>query len=62
MDLPRRSPARTKEVAVSLYDVPVNRLDGTPADLSDYDDKLTLVVNVASRPLLVPAMLAPTTR
>ncbi len=39
---------------MSLYDVPVNRLDGTPADLSDYDDQLTLVVNVASKCGLTP--------
>ena len=39
---------------MSLYDVSVNRLDGTPADLSDYDDQLTLVVNVASKCGLTP--------
>jgi glutathione peroxidase len=39
---------------VSLYDIPVNRLDGSAADLHDYGDQVALVVNVASRCGLTP--------
>lgn len=39
---------------MSLYDNPVNRLDGTPIDLHEFDDKVTLIVNVASRCGLTP--------
>ena len=39
---------------MSIYDVPINRLDGTPADLHDYEGKAVLVVNVASRCGLTP--------
>ena len=33
---------------MSLYDLRTQRLDGTPADLGEFRDKVTLVVNVAS--------------
>jgi len=39
---------------VSIYDHPVHRLDGSDADLHEYDDKLTLIVNVASKCGLTP--------
>ena len=39
---------------MSLYDVPINSLDGSPADLHDYDGKAVLVVNVASQCGLTP--------
>jgi glutathione peroxidase len=37
-----------------LYDIPVNRIDGTAASLGDYAGKVVLVVNVASRCGLTP--------
>ena len=39
---------------MSIYDVAINRLDGTPADLRDYGGKAVLVVNVASQCGLTP--------
>ncbi|HEX5366101.1 MAG TPA: glutathione peroxidase [Acidimicrobiales bacterium] len=39
---------------MSIYDVPIKRLDGSQADLHDYGDKAVLVVNVASRCGLTP--------
>ena len=39
---------------MSLYDTPVNSLDGSPADLHDYDGKVALIVNVASKCGLTP--------
>jgi glutathione peroxidase len=39
---------------MSIYDVAINRLDGSPADLHDYEDKAVLLVNVASRCGLTP--------
>ena len=39
---------------MSLYDIPVNRLDGTTSSLGDFKGKATLVVNVASKCGLTP--------
>ena len=39
---------------MSLWDVSINRLDGSSADLHDFDDKAVLVVNVASKCGLTP--------
>lgn len=39
---------------MSIYDVGINRLDGAPADLSEYKGKALLLVNVASKCGLTP--------
>jgi glutathione peroxidase len=39
---------------VPLYDIPINRLDGAPASLADFEGKAVLAVNVASKCGLTP--------
>jgi len=39
---------------VSLYDIPINRLDGTSSSLGDFEGQAVLVVNVASKCGLTP--------
>jgi glutathione peroxidase len=39
---------------MSVYDVSINALDGSPVDLRDYEDREVLLVNVASRCGLTP--------
>jgi len=39
---------------VSLYDIPINRLDGTPSSLADFQGQAVLAVNVASKCGLTP--------
>jgi glutathione peroxidase len=39
---------------MSIYDHTLNRLDGTPLDLHEYEDKALLIVNVASKCGLTP--------
>jgi glutathione peroxidase len=39
---------------MSIYDVAINKLDGSPVDLHAYDDRAVLVVNVASQCGLTP--------
>lgn len=38
----------------SLFDIPLNRIDGTPTSLADFRGKVLLVVNVASKCGLTP--------
>ena len=39
---------------MSLYDIPINRLDGTSSSLGDFEGQAVLVVNVASKCGLTP--------
>ena len=39
----------TQSQAASIYDMEMKRLDGTPEKLSDYEGKVILAVNVASK-------------
>jgi glutathione peroxidase len=41
-------------MAVTLYDIPVRRIDGNPASLADHKGRVLLVVNVASQCGLTP--------
>ena len=41
-------------MSAALYDIPVRRIDGSDASLSDYKGKVMLVVNVASKCGLTP--------
>jgi glutathione peroxidase len=43
-----------KNGEMSIYDVPINTLEGDTADLHDYEDKTVLLVNVASKCGLTP--------
>lgn len=45
---------RTKTQAPSLYEIPLRRIDGSPARLGDFRGKALLVVNVASQCGLTP--------
>jgi glutathione peroxidase len=41
-------------MAETVYDIPVNRIDGAPGSLGDFKGKVVLVVNVASKCGLTP--------
>ena len=42
----------------ALYDIPLNRIDGTPASLEEYRGDVLLIVNVASKCGLTPQYTA----
>ena len=41
-------------MAAAVYDIPVKRIDGTPASLADHKGNVLLIVNVASKCGLTP--------
>src|SRR5262245_1925524 len=50
----RRTSAHQKEPNMSIYDIPISSLDGTPDMLGEQRGKVALVVNVASKCGLTP--------
>jgi len=48
----------TAAASVSLYDIPLRRIDGTPATLGEFRGKVLLIVNVASKCGLTPQYAA----
>ncbi len=53
-DLDQLHPNNGRFPPMSIYDVAINNLDGSKADLHDYEGKAVLVVNVASKCGLTP--------
>jgi glutathione peroxidase len=47
-------PVKAEELPVSLYDIPLHTLAGTPTSLADLRGKALLIVNVASKCGLTP--------
>ena len=48
IDKAKTGPLKKEEVTPSLYDIPINALDGAPIDLASFKGKYILFVNVAS--------------
>lgn len=48
IDKAKTGPLKKEEETTSIYDIPINALDGTPIDLASFKGKYILFVNVAS--------------